>query len=75
MRNMPKNLTSAPEPCVFHRQIGSTLYKVGIHFSPTARETLDDKVRRLLKNDLKTPPQNVKMEPLQASWLPERSSA
>ena len=75
MRNTPKNLTSAPEPCVFHRQIGSTLYKVGIHFGPTAREMLEDKVRRLLKNDLKTTPQNVKMEPLQASWLPERSSA
>jgi DUF438 domain-containing protein len=75
MRNAPKNLTSAPEPCVFHRQIGSTLYKVGIHLSPNAKETLDDKVRRLLKNDLKMSSKNVKMEPLQASWLSERGSA
>ena len=72
MSNAPKNPTTAPEPYVIHRQIGSTLYKVGIHFNPDAKETLDNKVRRLLKNDLRATSKNATMEPLQAGWLPER---
>ena len=71
MSNAPKNLTTVPEPYVIHRQIGSTLYKVGVHFNPNAKETLDDKVRRLLKNDLMTASKNVTMKPLQAGWLSE----
>ena len=61
-----------PEPYVLHRQIGSTTFRVRIYFNPDARETLDDKVRRLLKNDLLSTPRNVTMELLQADWLPER---
>jgi hypothetical protein len=72
MRTAPKNPTTTPEPLVINRQIGSTLYKVGIHFNPHAKETLDEKIRRLLKNDLKSAPENVTMKPLQASWLSER---
>jgi len=58
----------------FSRNIGRTTYRIGIHFSPNARETLDEKIRRLLKNDLKSAPNDGKIEPLQAGWLPERSS-
>ena len=75
MNYAPKNQTTAPEPFVLHRKIGSTHYKIGIHFSPDAKETLDDKVRRLLKNDLKAASENVKMGSLQAGWLSERGSA
>ena len=72
--NTVKNSTTSPEPYVIKRQIGSTLYKVGIHFNPNAKETLNEKVRRLLQNDLKSAPENATMESLQASWLSERSS-
>ena len=66
---------SASEPFVLQRRIGSTLYKVGIYFNPEAKETLNEKVRRLLKNDLQSATESVKMESLQADWLSERSSA
>jgi hypothetical protein len=37
----------------FHmtKRIGSTTYKVTIHFSQTSRETLDDKLIRLIGNE------------------------
>ncbi len=63
-----------PESFVLRRRIGSTVYKVGIHFKQDAKETLEDKIRRLLKNDLQCPPGPVKMESLQAGWLSERGS-
>ena len=74
MSTTPKNQTTPPEPFVLHRKIGSTYYKVGINFNPNAKETLDEKVRRLLKNDLHNAPRDAKVRLLQASWLSERSS-
>ena len=69
------NHTTTPEPHVLQRRIGSTNYKVGIHFSHDAEETLDKKILRLLKNDLQSPPQDATMETLQAGRLSERGSA
>jgi hypothetical protein len=40
-----------PEHIVLHKRIGSTNYKVAVHFSKTSRETIDDKILRLIKND------------------------
>ena len=74
MINSANKTTSKPERNVLHRRIGSTLYRVGIEFSPNARESLDEKILRLLKNDLRPLGGNVTMEPLQAGWLPERGS-
>ena len=37
---------------VLIRKIGKTTYMVGIYFSPTSKETMDDKVLRLIKNDI-----------------------
>ena len=74
MINTANKTTSAPERNVLHRRIGSTLYRVGIEFNPNAKEALDDKILRLLKNDLRTAGENATMEPLQADWLPERGS-
>ena len=71
--NTVKKLTT-PEPYVLHRRIGSTTYRVRLYFNPNAKETLDEKVRRLLKNDLQSAPENATMESLQADWLSERSS-
>ena len=33
------------------RRIGSTTYKIHVHFSETSKETFTDKVLRLIKND------------------------
>jgi len=34
------------------KKIGKTTYKVKVHFNPTARETMSDKIKRMLKNDV-----------------------
>ena len=72
MNSTVKKTTVAPEQFVLYRRIGSPTYKVGIHFNEKARETLEDKILRLLKNDLNLRPKNATMEALQAGWLPER---
>jgi len=71
--NTAKKLTT-PEPFVLQRQVGSTAYRVRLYFNPNPRETLDDKIKRLLKNDLQSAPEKAKIESLQADWLSERSS-
>lgn len=34
------------------RKIGKTTYKVRVHFSGTSRETMSDKIKRMLKNEV-----------------------
>ena len=41
----------AHESGAFNKRIGSTNYHVNVHFSKTSRETMNDKVLRLIKND------------------------
>ncbi len=33
------------------RRIGNTTYNVTVHFSKTSRETMNDKILRLVRND------------------------
>ena len=33
------------------RRIGNTTYRVGVHFSGSSRETMGDKILRLVKNE------------------------
>lgn len=35
----------------FRRRIGNTTYNVSVHFSQTSRETMSDKIMRLIKNE------------------------
>ena len=65
---------TTPEPIVQHRRIGSTLYKVNVNFNENSRESLEEKVLRLMKNDLNFSSMNTTMKPLQAGCLPRRSS-
>ena len=46
-----KKEQAARESGVFTKRIGSTNYRVNVHFSKTSRETMNDKVMRLIKND------------------------
>lgn len=46
----PKEQTPC-EPRSFTKRIGSTNYRVSVHFSKTSRETMNDKILRLIKND------------------------
>ena len=72
--NTANNQTTTPEQFVLQRRIGSTLYRVRARFSETNKETLDDKILRLLKNDLNPAPNYATMNMLQTGWLPEGSS-
>jgi len=36
----------------FAKRIGSVTYEVGIHFKSDAKETMDKKIMRLIKNDM-----------------------
>jgi hypothetical protein len=35
----------------FTKRIGNTNYEVSVHFSDTSRESLEDKIMRLIRND------------------------
>lgn len=36
----------------FTRRIGNTVYRVNVHYSKTSKETISDKITRLVKNDI-----------------------
>ncbi len=63
------------EALILHRRIGSTTYRARIYFSPEAKERMDEKVMRLIRNDLKLTPGHGNMGLSQAGRLFERSSA
>ena len=56
--NTEKNISTATEaeqPDLVKR-IGKTTYKVKIHFNPDSRETMSDKIIRLLRNEVSQSP-------------------
>ena len=49
----PESETKQDEPAYhFTKRIGYTTYKVGVHFSKTSTETLEDKIARMIRNDV-----------------------
>ena len=57
------------------KRIGSTVYETSIFFNPDAKETMSDKILRLIKNDLNLTSNHATIQMLQAGRLSERSSA
>ena len=51
--NTATNTATCP---TVRKQIGKTTYIVRVHFSQTAKETMEDKIKRLLRNEIQ---QNV----------------
>ena len=47
----PTKNEQARESEVFIKRIGSTNYRVNVHFSKTSRETANDKIMRLIRNE------------------------
>jgi hypothetical protein len=41
-------------PYKFNRKIGATNYVVSVNFSKTSRENMNDKLLRLIKNEVQT---------------------
>ena len=52
---MQKTTTAVKEPPresgAFTKRIGSTNYRVNVHFNPNSRETVNDKIIRMIKNE------------------------
>ena len=42
---------SPPPAGQFTRRIGGTTYRVSVHMSKTSRETMSDKITRMIKNE------------------------
>ena len=40
------------KPFRFNKRIGSTNYNIAVYLSKTSRETMNDKIIRLIKNDI-----------------------
>ena len=49
-----KQTMTPPLAGTFSMKIENTTYVVGVHFSQTAKDTLEDKMKRLMLDDVKT---------------------
>jgi hypothetical protein len=74
MKNESSNIQST-RPIVTRKRIGSTTYEVNSYFNPAAKETLEQKILRILKNDLTSGLNRGIINMSQTVGLPERSSA
>ena len=50
-QNVSRN--DSRQPC-FRKVIGNTTYVVRVHFSETSKETMEDKVKRLIREDVES---------------------
>jgi len=50
MNNTATNIAPCP---IVRKQIGKTTYIVRVHFSQTAKETMEDKIKRLLREEVR----------------------
>jgi len=46
-----QGVTAHAEPMKMQKRIGSTVYEVYVYFNQDAKETMDAKILRLIKND------------------------
>jgi len=58
----------------FCQRIGSTVFMVNIHFKEDSKESLQDKMYRMMQSDLTSERYCGKVEMPQADALPERGS-
>ena len=47
----PEIPSQSDEPVIMLKKIGSTIYEVAVHFSTTSKETIGDKITRLIRNE------------------------
>ena len=52
MQTADTTTTRAPDAPALVKKIGKTTYKVRVHFSQTSTETMSDKIKRMLKNEI-----------------------
>jgi hypothetical protein len=55
----------------FEKRIGSAVYEVNVYFKDGCRESLEEKILRIISNSrLKNPPKYATIKELQTEWLP-----
>ena len=47
-----KEKPCAPEPYRFTKRLGSIAYEVAVHFNQGAKETMNDKIKRLIQREM-----------------------
>ena len=55
--NQNTNTTKKPKATLagtFNMRMGNTTYVIGVHFSKTSKDTLEDKMKRLMRDDVRT---------------------
>ena len=50
----PETATPPDKPVIMLKRIGTTIYQVSVFTSNTSKETISDKVSRLIKNDVES---------------------
>jgi hypothetical protein len=70
-----KNTNSKTEPITMKKRIGSTIYEVRSYFNPQAIETVEEKLLRIIRNDLTNGVNRAILNMSQTVLLPERGSA
>ena len=53
-KNPTANIKQVADTNRFNKRIGSVVYEVSVNFKSNATETLDSKIARLIKNDLRS---------------------
>ena len=72
--NSTEKMKKPQEPYRFTKRLGSTVYEVNVYFNQDAKEGMEDKILRLIRNDLNYSQKNGTMAVSQMNRLPERSS-
>lgn len=75
------NLTTPKQGSYVHakalgtgKRIGSTVYEVAVFMNQNAEQTIEEKLLRIVKNDLNLASQNGRIDLPQTGWLLERIS-
>ena len=50
----PTKKPKATPAGTFNMRMGNTTYVIGVHFSKTSKDTLEDKMKRLMRDDVRT---------------------
>ncbi|MDR0293188.1 MAG: transposon-encoded TnpW family protein [Oscillospiraceae bacterium] len=51
-KNQTVNIQRVADTSRFNKRIGSIIYEIEINFKKDAKETMDKKIMRLIKNDM-----------------------
>ena len=73
---MVKNETPKAASVCLTRRVGNTNYKVRVHFTETGEETMEDKILRIIRNEVHTSCENYDIiDAPQMSRQSERSAS